>query len=166
MNSQRYWRRAAAGVAEIRRIVDGLCPAVLEREGLLAARTACALTLSGASTGASRPAVTMSVHGGENLESLPPDVELAAYRIAVEAMTNAARHSGAHRVDTFVTIRESLLTVQTSDDGRGLPASTRSGTGLASMRRRARDFGGVCVIAPGRDGIGTTVTARLPVPEA
>jgi signal transduction histidine kinase len=175
-------QHSAAGVAEVRRIVDDLRPSALERGGLLDALTSCALALSTppiaqaptteapaahstppdpAPPGPAGTALSMLVHGDGDLESLPPEVEVAAYRVAVEAMTNAARHSRASRVDTSITLCEGVLTVQTTDDGSGLPPHVRAGTGLESMRRRARDLGGTCIVSPGPDGTGTQVTARI-----
>jgi signal transduction histidine kinase len=95
-----------------------------------------------------------------------PAVEVAAYRIVTEAMTNVVRHAGAS--GCWVTIVESdgVLEVRVSDDGRG-PATVRTtdnghGVGLDSMRERADELGGTLAVVP-RQGGGTTVHARIPV---
>ncbi|MFC4061334.1 sensor histidine kinase, partial [Planomonospora corallina] len=98
---------------------------------------------------------------------LPPAVEVAAYRIAHEAVTNVRRHARA----TTVLVRLSVetdpagrgeLRLTVSDDGVGLPATPRRGVGTASMRERAQEAGGSCVITS-RPGGGTEVAVRLPL---
>ncbi|MGH2522240.1 MAG: sensor histidine kinase, partial [Anaerolineales bacterium] len=97
---------------------------------------------------------------------LPPlsaAVEVAAYRIALEALTNVVRHAHARRCLVRLCVAEGkMLQVEVSDDGVGLPADLRAGVGLTSMRERAAELGGACVIerAPDR---GTRVVARLPL---
>jgi signal transduction histidine kinase len=87
-------------------------------------------------------------------------VEVAAYRIALEAMTNTARHSGAQTCHVSVALDGALhLTVR--DDGSGSPASA-PGVGLTSMRDRAEELGGTCRVVF-TEGEGTCVEARLPV---
>lgn len=87
-------------------------------------------------------------------------MEVAAYRIALEALTNAARHADASSCAVSVNLNGNLhLTVR--DDGCGLPAA-EPGVGLSSMRARSEELGGVCSVTF-RKGRGTTVTATLPV---
>jgi signal transduction histidine kinase len=97
---------------------------------------------------------------GQRLPALPAAVEVAAYRIVLEAVTNAARHSGAHNCSVSVTLNGDLL-LCVVDDGSGLPPA-RQGVGLGSMRERAEELGGTCVVTF-REGTGTTVEAVLPV---
>ena len=92
---------------------------------------------------------------------LPAAVEVAAYRIAVEAMTNAVRHAGARSCRVSV-VAGSQLTIEVTDDGHGLPAAPRAGTGLESMRERAAELGGDVAVEP-RAGGGTRILARLPL---
>ena len=78
---------------------------------------------------------------------LPAAVEVAAYRIASEALTNAVRHAGARRCDITLTADEAL-TVEVTDDGRGLPDDPIPGIGLSSMRERAEELGGSFTATP------------------
>jgi signal transduction histidine kinase len=92
---------------------------------------------------------------------LPAAVEVAAYRIVQEALTNIRRH--ANSTTALVRLRrEEDLRIVVADGGIGLPPLLRFGGGLTSMRERAAELGGTCVIAQ-RTGGGTQVTARLPL---
>jgi signal transduction histidine kinase len=89
-------------------------------------------------------------------------VEVAAYRIAMGAMTNTARHAKA--THCWVRLRRSSteLSVEIDDDGTGVPADFRPGVGVTAMRERARELGGDCHHLP-RPGGGTRVSAVLPL---
>jgi two-component system, NarL family, sensor kinase len=146
----------AASVDEVRRIVADLRPPALDQIGLVAALSQHADLLSSRSSG--RLHVDVAAVGP--LPPLPAAVEVAAYRIALEAMTNTARHSGAHTCHVSVALDGALhLTVR--DDGSGLPASA-PGVGLTSMRDRAEELGGRCRVVF-TEGEGTCVEAQLPV---
>jgi len=105
-------------------------------------------------------AVGMDLDGRRG--DLPAAVEVAAYRIAVAAMTNVGRHASASRCWVTLTLADHQLTVLVEDDGRGLPADFRPGVGVLSMRERAGELGGVCIHEQ-RSGGGTRVRATLPV---
>jgi signal transduction histidine kinase len=92
---------------------------------------------------------------------LPAAVEVAAYRIAQEAMTNVARHASAGNCMVRFKVTDALE-LEIVDDGKGLPPSPRHGVGLVSMKERASELGGSFEIEPGRDG-GTRVYARFPL---
>nr|WP_258562814.1 histidine kinase [Nocardioides sp. MAH-18] len=94
---------------------------------------------------------------------LPPEVDLAAYRILQEALTNALRHSPRAHVDARVQITPDGVVVDVTDDGAGVQATSRpsSGRGLAGMRERALARGGD--ITTGPVGTGFTVRAHLPL---
>ncbi len=98
------------------------------------------------------------------LPPLPSAVETAAYRIAVEALTNAARHASATRATVSLSASDRELTISVVDDGAGLPAEPRPGTGLRSMRDRADELGGTCEVTA-EPGGGTRVLAVLPLRE-
>ena len=96
------------------------------------------------------------------LPPLPSAVEVAAFRIATEAMTNAARHSGGHRCQVAISVNGALeIVVRDDGTGMGVPGPTR-GVGLDSMLERAHELGGQLQFYPGATG-GTVVIARLPV---
>jgi signal transduction histidine kinase len=108
------------------------------------------------------PTPRVTVESTAELGALPAAVEVAAYRIAVEAVTNAARHSGARACVVRIGGRPGAeLTVDVADDGRGIDPEAPAGIGLASMRERAAEVGGTLQV--GRADRGTQVTARLPI---
>jgi signal transduction histidine kinase len=100
---------------------------------------------------------------------LPAAVEVAAYRIVQEALTNVVRHAQAHTCEVRLTLsraqaREAraVLDVEITDDGVGLPVRGRAGVGLASIRERIAELGGTFHIAS-TPGSGTRIYARLPL---
>jgi len=105
--------------------------------------------------------VTVELGGGPLAPHIPPDVALCLYRIAQEGLHNAAKHSGAGRIDVELTDNNALLRMKITDGGKGFdPGRVSQGLGLASMRERARMIGGELAIvsAPGR---GTTLVAQV-----
>ena len=94
---------------------------------------------------------------------LPAAVEVAAYRIAVEAVTNAVRHTGARHCHIAIAVIGRDLSLTVDDDGGGLSPTSRPGHGLAIMRERAEEIGGTFDARTRRDLAGTTVHARLPM---
>ncbi|MFD0891386.1 sensor histidine kinase, partial [Streptosporangium algeriense] len=90
--------------------------------------------------------------------------EVAAYRIAQEGLTNVRKHAGARSAVVSLRRGESLV-VRVQDDGNGLPEGPRAGVGLISMRERAAELGGTCVIGAVPGG-GTVVEAVLPISAA
>jgi len=154
-----------AASADIRRLVYALRPPALDELGLVAALRAHAAQYEWpgvAGTDAS-PATRLrvTIEAPERLPPLPAAVEVAAYRIACEALTNAARHAAARTCRIRMTLDGSLR-VEIADDGDGLPSERRAGVGLLSMRERAEELGGTCEIGLGPAG-GTRVVALLPV---
>ncbi len=93
---------------------------------------------------------------------VPPEVDLAAYRIVQEALTNVARHAGAGTAVVRIGYRDEDVCVQVDDDGQG--GSTRGGTGIRGMRERARALGGELDAGTRPEG-GFRVRARLPLGE-
>jgi signal transduction histidine kinase len=134
--------------------VYGLRPPALDQLGLVDALREQADAL-GASSG-----MQIIVSAPDRLPPLPAAVEVAAYRIIQEALTNAARHSRARRCTVDLRL-DGALHVIVEDDGVGLPADYRAGVGLASMRERAEELGGSCQIEQRAEG-GTRVAALLP----
>jgi signal transduction histidine kinase len=95
---------------------------------------------------------------------LPPSVDLAAFRIVQEAVTNVVRHAGARATSVRLTYGADELTVQVEDDGEGAapPGPDGTGNGIAGMRERALALGGQFDAGP-RPGGGFRVRARLPL---
>ena len=158
--------QARAAVDDVRRLVNGLRPPALDDlglEGALRALLPAGVPVEnhgqGYGAGAAPPTIDITTHG--ELGSLPAAVEVAAYRIAAEAMTNAVRHAGATTVRVELAAAPELLTVRVSDDGRGVDPSAPRGVGLGSMRERAAELGGWCTVAPADPG--TEVVAVLPL---
>jgi signal transduction histidine kinase len=144
-------------IAEIRRMSRELRPPALDSLGLLGAIRQQADALGGP-TGAGPRFV---VDGDPDLPVLPAAVEVAAYRIAVEAMMNVVRHAAATTCRVHLALVGDELEIEVGDDGQGLGESP-VGVGLRAMRERAVEIGGDVVIVPGPER-GTQLWARLPV---
>jgi signal transduction histidine kinase len=144
------------GVADVRRTVEGLRPPALDQIGLAAVVREHAAALGGTWLD-----VTTEV---PDTVSAPAAVEVAAYRIILEAMTNVARHARATRCAVRVAREIDTVVVEVADDGCGvLPGSDGTGgVGLSSMRERAEELGGQLLLTAARGG-GTLVRAVIPV---
>ncbi|MFJ5141874.1 sensor histidine kinase [Streptomyces sp. NPDC088707] len=94
---------------------------------------------------------------------LPPPVDLAAYRIVQESLTNVTRHAGARTVRITLDWGTDAVRLRIADDGEGAPEGRALGSGIRGMAERARAFGGELTARNG-DGGGFLVDARLPVP--
>jgi signal transduction histidine kinase len=94
---------------------------------------------------------------------LPADVELAAYRIIQESVTNVIRHAGTSSCQVLINSQEDKLAIDVTDSGHCPGSAAGSGHGLAGMRERAVLLGGDLTAGPRPEG-GFRVTARLPVP--
>jgi len=97
---------------------------------------------------------------------LPPGLDLAAYRVIQEAITNVIKHAGTDRCRVAVTYREDALTLKITDHGRGTRenghGSLAVGHGLAGMRERVGMYSGEFQAAPRPEG-GFRVTAWFPL---
>jgi len=153
--------RADAGeaIAEVRRIVYGLRPKALDELGLVGAVRQRTSDLH--ATGGRVLAVDVAAPG--ELPELTAAVEVAAYRVAVEAVTNVARHAATDRATvTFSLVGDTYLRVRVADDG-GSERPWRHGVGLSAMRERVEGVGGVLTVESGP--AGAAVTADLPLGE-
>ena len=121
-------------------MVYGLRPLALEELGLIGA-------IREQAARAGRLPVEVSA---ADIGTLPPAVELAAYRIATEAITDAQRHSTGTEVGVCVRVRTDRLEVVVQDDGS--PGSYAPGVGLRSITERAEELGGRSEIVAGLDG--------------
>ncbi|WP_210438340.1 sensor histidine kinase [Nocardioides xinjiangensis] len=147
------------GIAEVRRLVEGLRPPALDQLGLVSALRHRAAE-HGSPTSA--VAVPWTVEAEDDLEPLPAAVEVAAYRIVVEAVNNVQRHSEADRCTVRLARVGPDLRIEVVDTGRGLAPDRRAGVGLSSMRERAEELGGSIEVGPAAGG-GTRVGVRLPL---
>lgn len=145
-----------ATIDDIRRLVYDLRPPALDELGLLGALRECAGRLD------TPDGLVINVVSAQDLPELPAAVEVAAYRIGSEAMTNVVRHADARRCDVVLRIGEDLQ-LSVTDDGVGLATDWRPGVGTQSMTERAAELGGHLSVGSGPGGRGTQVQAQLPL---
>ena len=96
---------------------------------------------------------------------LPPGVDLSAYRIVQEALTNTIKHAGPAKAEVILRYDASALELEITDTGTGATPGTGTGHGLIGMRERTTLLGGDLVTGP-RDGGGYQVRARMPLTAA
>jgi signal transduction histidine kinase len=142
-------------LADIRRIAYDLRPPALDELGLVGALKEHIASHNQVHK------LQITLEAPDGAPSLPAAVEVAAYRIALEAMTNVSRHAGAQHCWVRLSLPDDLY-LEVTDDGCGLPTTVRAGVGLNSMRERAEELGGTCVTTPMPER-GTGVVARLPL---
>jgi two-component system NarL family sensor kinase len=147
-----------AALEDIRRIAYDLRPPALDELGLISALREHVTSLN------QQEDLQISVQAPENSPPLLAAVEVAAYRIAMEGLTNVIHHAHASKCLLRINVNQHLE-VEICDDGCGLPTDIRSGVGLSSMRERAAELGGVFMINHGPEG-GTRLLAKLPLDKA
>jgi two-component system NarL family sensor kinase len=140
-------RDTRGALADVRRLVDNLRPPALDELGLLGALQQRADQLAWRADGR---AIAVRLHVPEALPALPAAVEVAAYRIATEALTNIARHAGAESAVVEVRCGGALV-VEVTDDGPSHRAWA-PGVGLTGMRERASELGGRFEAGPCAEG--------------
>jgi signal transduction histidine kinase len=145
-------------ISDIRRLVYDLRPPALDDLGLVEALRQLAERY-----GSKDDPLRVVVDAPEDLPNLPAAVEVAVYRIVQEALTNVARHAQAHSCFVWFAVNEEVG-LEIVDDGVGIPAKPSAGVGLSSMRERASELGGSCVVEHAPEG-GTRVLVRLPLPK-
>ena len=142
-------------IADVRRLVYGLRPPVLDELGLVAALRCQEGRLGH---------LGLHVETLTRLPVLPAAVEVAAYRIASEAITNVVRHSGASRAVVTLAAESDGLRLVVADDGpTHAPGDWAQGVGLESIRQRVKDLGGDCEAGPTPDGGRVSVLLPLQV---
>ncbi|MEV4517381.1 sensor histidine kinase [Dactylosporangium sp. NPDC049525] len=144
----------STALADVRRLVHDLRPPALDDVGLIGAVDQVADRLR-------TPALTIRV-GGALPAGLAAAVEVAAYRIASEALTNVSKHARAGVCAVDFSVISDNLVVSVVDDGAGIAVGTPSGVGLISLRERAAELGGRCEVECPPGG-GTAVRATLPL---
>jgi two-component system sensor histidine kinase UhpB len=145
-----------ASVEDVRRIAIELRPEALDDLGLASAVAVLAERFS------DRLGLDVGLEIAPDLPQLSTEAELVIYRVAQEALTNVARHSGVDLADLSLGHDQRRLTLKVRDRGRGLPDDLVAGTGMRGMRERARLIGATVRIAAPQVGHGCEV--RLDVP--
>jgi signal transduction histidine kinase len=161
--------------ADVKRATDFLRKAIQETRAIIGSVRPATLEDLGLSGAISSAATEVAAEAGWEIEEdvsevgpLRPDAEAALYRATVEALLNAKRHAGAHKVTLRLRQDEAYIEIVVADDGQGFAseqwgeASAKAGHfGLLHMRERIGLLGGVCKIAS-RPGEGTTVRITVP----
>jgi signal transduction histidine kinase len=153
--------QAQTTITDIRRLVYELRPPDLDEYGLVAALREYLHRMQPRGT-------TITLAAPDTLPALPAAVEVATYRIVQEAVNNAVKHAKASVIIVTLSMPEKperllFLRIEVCDNGVGLPADHPVGIGLHSMRERAEELGGHCVIGNSANG-GVRVVATLPLP--
>ena len=152
--------QVATAISEGRRIIEGMRPTLLDDLGLEAAVREVA-------TGMARRAdwrltLDLTLHETE----LPPETEIAAFRIIQEALTNAYKYARGQQILVRLAIEGETLTILVQDWGQGFELAGVNANyghvGLVAMQERARLVGGICTITS-RPGAGVRVFVRLPL---
>ncbi len=149
-------------IADIRRLVYALRPPVLDELGLLSAIREYISEYQGAGD------LKITLTAPETLPHLPAAVEVAAYRIVLEAFANVVHHAQATSCEITIQIEEQsagfLFCVELKDNGQGMHENRHAGVGMVSMRERTAELGGSLTIKS-RAVSGTLVRACLPFSE-
>jgi two-component system sensor histidine kinase UhpB len=143
---------------EVRRISRDLRPEMLEELGLVSALTELTSSFARA-TG-----LEIERQFATSFRKLPPEVELAIYRIAQESLTNIARHANARRVFVALESGRDSVVLRITDDGRGFIGTPVEHGGLRSMRERALLVDGALAIKSAPRG-GVEVRLEVPAPQ-
>jgi two-component system sensor histidine kinase UhpB len=146
-----------AGLEDVRRIAIELRPEALDDLGLGSALAVLCDRL------ADRSGLEVSCRVDPELPTLSPDTELVIYRVAQEALTNVARHSGSSRAELSVGSSDGGILMTVRDQGRGPPAPGAEGSGIRGMRERAALIGASLEVRNSDPGPGTEVRLDVPV---
>ncbi len=144
-------------IADIRRLVYALRPPVLDEFGLISAIRDHVIPAQQGSD------VRIAFTAPDHLPPLSAAIEVAAFRIIEEGLTNVVRHAGAHQCQISMELAErGDLLITITDDGQGLPEHYQAGVGIRSMRERAEELEGTFAIQTRPTG-GTRVHVCLPL---
>jgi signal transduction histidine kinase len=144
-----------AVIADLRRLVYDLRPPALDELGLVSALKEEIARLP-------THELHVEFQAPETVLELPAAVEIAAYRIALEALANVIRHAQARSCLIRLTPSADILMLEILDDGIGLPSDFRPGVGISAMRERAAELGGSCLITTRPTG-GVQTLVQLPL---
>jgi two-component system NarL family sensor kinase len=142
-------------IDDVRRVVYGLRPPALDQFGLVEALRRHCDPLP----------LTVTFDTPPAMPTLPAAVEVAAFRIVTEALTNVTRHASARSVTITITV-DSALSLSVLDDGPGDGVAWAAGVGLTSIRERAAELGGTCVAGPTPSGGSVVAVLPAALPEA
>lgn len=144
-------------IADIRRLVYSLRPPALDEFGLSFALKELALQFEYSS-------LQVVFDGFDRRLTLPAAAEVAVYRIVQEALTNVVKHADASQCEIRIRLQEDIIHLEIADNGKGLPEALSSGIGIRSIRERADELGGTCLLqsSPGQ---GTHISVKLPTEE-
>jgi len=146
-----------ASLEDLRRIAIELRPEALDDLGL---ENALAVLCD---RFAQRSGVDVSCRIAERLPGIPPQTELVVYRVAQEALTNVARHSGSDRAELSLQADDGRLVLTVRDHGTGLRGGRSPGSGIRGMRERAALVGANLEIRDADSGPGAEVRLQIPV---
>lgn len=144
-----------ASLEDVRRIGIELRPEALDDLGLESALAVLCDRF------AQRSGLEVSFEVTDALPELSANAELVLYRVAQEALTNVARHSGSHHATLSLRLDQGQLVLTVRDQGKGLDAGMTDGSGIRGMRERAGLIGAAIVVRGA--GPGTEVTLRVPL---
>jgi two-component system, NarL family, sensor histidine kinase UhpB len=145
-----------ASLEDVRRIVIELRPEALDDLGLESALAVLCDRF------AERSGVDVSYHPPDRLPGLSPDAELVIYRVAQEALTNVARHSGSDRAELTLAADGGTVVLTVCDHGSGLAADLDAGSGIRGMRERAGLIGAALEVRNRAPGPGGEVRLEVP----
>ena len=143
--------QARTAITELRELVRGIRPPVLQDAGLVAALETQLASL---------PVDVRLESRGASGRRWPPTVEAAAYFMVKEAVTNAVKHAPGATLTIVLASAEEDLAVEVRDDGPGVGESAHTGRGLTGLRDRVESLGGVFTVEQGAGG--GRVQARIP----
>jgi two-component system, NarL family, sensor histidine kinase UhpB len=146
-----------ASLEDVRRIALELRPEALDDLGLISALAVLCERF------AERSGLTVTQRIADELPELEPDTELVVYRVAQEALTNVARHSGSDRAELRLAYVPDGVTLSVRDAGHGLPAGHAPGAGIRGMRERAALIGATLEISDVPGGPGCEVRLEVPL---
>jgi signal transduction histidine kinase len=147
--------QTADAIREVRRIVDGLQPSVVEDLGLVPA-----LQILVADT-RQTSGIDVSIDSDSDLSDIPAHIAATSYRMVAEGLANVVRHSRSSTCTIHLRQTDHELTIAIRDNGCGFDPTTPQGMGLRSIASRASAVGGDVSITS-TDGVGTTLAVRLP----
>jgi two-component system, NarL family, sensor histidine kinase UhpB len=149
-----------ASLEDVRRIALELRPEALDDLGLASALAVLCERFS------ERAGLAVDWRIDEALPALSPEVELVVYRVAQEALTNVARHSGSPRAELVLALHRGRVELRVRDWGRGLGPDHQTGSGIRGMRERAALVGSTVQIAANPSGAGCELRLDVPLEEA